>query len=189
MSERPKYIGNSSGGVPEAIFDPSISDRFFVGLAGTPLLRILSPTMININVIEQHNRIAFIGNYQPNGTVNFNIQTRDPETLAYKDPDVHAAKLVKRFIQYIEEQGKEVKCMYGDWNRTSINYKQFKGYLDALTHDMRDQDIIEAANSTWYGQLAHSLGFGKARILNDWRREYAVKVNFKKGYPIPFENL
>lgn len=191
MSEHIKYIGGKDRGIPESIFEQDFLGGSVKTLSGRYLHCEVSPRMIRVSTKPGFEHIVFYAAVDQSGTMRMTIKTRNPETHEIVSPDVYAQQLLKRFYQHTVDQGVNVKKIKGEWGRTSVNYKMFKEYIAALgePRDITPSDEIDAANQTWTGTVANSLGFGKARILNDWRKQYKICVDFYKGHPLPFENL
>lgn len=191
MNERAQYIGNQERGIPEYIFDPDFMGGPVETLSGRTLYCEVAPRLIRVGLRPGYDHMALFAAVDQNGVMRMNIRTRDTDTHEILAHDVFAQKIIKRFYRHVTEQGVEVEKIRGEWNRNSINYKSFKQHLDqiSLTREVTPNDELAAATQTWTGTLSNSLGYGNAKILNDWRAQHKVRVDFNKGHPLPFENL
>lgn len=175
------YIGGRTGGVPEAIFSQSKPRFRAVSATGRGLDCLVTPEVFTISVegdISTHFQARILG-----GVLNLNIHNKGADNQGERHPDIYAKKLAHRFVDYAQGEGQEIKTIMGGWSPTSDNYEQFRKYVDEREKHgtISEEDEAIAASRTWTGSLAHELGYEEATVMNDWRKEGFVRVNFKRG--------
>jgi hypothetical protein len=150
MAEREGFIGGPTGGIPERVFQrPFLQSEEVTGLSGNILLGTVSSSEVRLHA-DYYNFVA-------------HRFTRDEQTLCiraktrsgiYRHPDLYAAKLVARSLNFFDQEGPTITTIRGAWGAGSDNYQMYR----ELNPQSQEQELA-AAGSVWEGGLAQRLGF------------------------------
>ncbi len=181
MSEQGNFIGGPNGGIPEYVFRPDFGKQSIIGVSGKELLCEVRDRKIEIMPTDNVHDTLFFGYVNRNGHLGLNINNRNP-----RHPDIYAGKLVHRFVEYAEENNIPITAIEGSWTSLGDNYQTFVQYLDKIATERKitEDDERGAANETWTGLLAHSLGYRNTVILDNGRESNVVKTRFSKAQTI-----
>lgn len=172
MTGSQEYIGGSTGGIPESVFNIEARQSIHGNVKGisgrTSMFYKMSPTRVYFSADEDPNRrICFSASVEWRRLV---VYTRnrgydgDPKKLY---PDIYPRKLLTRAFQHFERWGVDIEFMEGNWvnEPPSDNFDVYKAHLDSLERGASDEDKKAAAFNTWTGQRALEFGFKQiARI-------------------------
>jgi hypothetical protein len=179
MAGSERYIGGSTGGVPEEIFTPGFKGPL-TGMSGAKLSCRTDTSSVVIASFDE-DTAYFLACVLPEETdaLHLDIKTK---TADHPDrhPDLYASELVDRSLTYFHEQGFAINKLIGAWNKGD-NYKAYRDYITKiiLARDITDEDKKNAARNTWTGRLAQSLGFTEIERL-EVENPKSIHVVFSK---------
>ena len=117
--------------------------------------------------------------------VRYTIFSRDYET-GYHHPDIFAARLFRRALQYLEAQhGAPLLRIVGMWSIEeggSDNYTQYMAALQPYGSNPFYHHKREAARTTWTGKMAAAMGFTSVGAITEERppsKDY-IMVDFDR---------
>ena len=169
MTNREKFIGGPTGGIPESVFQSGLNKKLFYGQSGKTRLRCT--TQPNLLEIEDY--------YEPKLHFSSYIETEPFISISAKNtgwlgdnqqkhPDIFPFLLLKRSLKYFIEQGYHIKGIQAQWQiegHLTDNYKQFLSYLNKLgKKKYTTADLIDAAKSTKTAFMAEQFGFTEVEI-------------------------
>lgn len=112
--------------------------------------------------------------------LKLSIETRSRKGVRH--PDIYAGRLLRASLAYFERAGRveQLQAVWMDPPDYSVNYDQYTTYLKRRHWRSPNQtQKVEAAQHTWTGMQAHSLGFTAVRGI--WRADTgAIHVQFER---------
>jgi hypothetical protein len=169
------YIGGPTGGVPEDIFSKRLSVGETPGQSGIGAIRFLvRPEICSIGVVGESETRFQARNL--GGALLLDIQSRD--ATGQRHPDIYAGALVERFVVYAEEQGQPIHEIRGVWSGSSDNFHQYDEHLPT-EGPVTPDDKKAAAEATWTGKLARSLGYDTVEVADERDTTGRVIARFK----------
>lgn len=164
MKNHESYIGGTTGGVPESIFQPGLNKQLVYG--GSGQTRLTCTTQPNSLEIEDYHepKFHFLTYIETYSLITLSTNNtgwlRNPTK---KHPDIYPFRLLKRSIAYFAEQGFQIQGISAYWEgigRLADNYNQYWNFLQSLGKtDFTPTDRIQAAQSTKTADMARRLGF------------------------------
>jgi len=159
-------------GIDPRVFDPNYSEPKTQGLnSGRDLITNVKQDFISI-VDSKDETLQFEAKVR-NETLIVTVKTRGYQGDSEKrHPDLFAAQLVKKSLQFFELQGHSIHKWKDIWSKSgdlNDNYDQFATYLRTHSSNGREltqAELVEAAKQTWTGQLANLLEFSKVESID-----------------------
>jgi hypothetical protein len=178
------YIGGPTGGVPETIFRRNFGKNPVKGASGAELFCEVRERKIEVRSTEESYKwTRFFGQVSYDGILGLNILNRGIFNNQPRHPDVYAAKLVERFVEFTGDNGYPVSAIDGRWLESGMNSKTFRNYLDTIAQEreISPQDELDAARMTWTGALAHRLGYANTEVIDNGRQSNVVWARFRRS--------
>ena len=174
------YIGGPTGGVPEDIFNKPQKGEFEIeGKSGATLKGHVWKREIKIK--PAGSKVVFKARLGIDNSLDYDIETKDPDKQFHKHPDLYAAKLAKRAHDFFIQNGANIERLDGLWGGGD-NFATYYEYLNNIEKErpITEEDKKEAARRTWTGQLASSLGYTEVADVRGGGRVKSIFAVFTK---------
>ncbi len=192
MTERSQYIGGRSGGITTSIFTAESRSKgqyTIQGKSGRSLDVFVTNSVVHISSAED--RKVLFAAHAINNTYNLNI--RNIEANGQRHPDLYPGQLAKYSYEFLTENGIPMDVMNGKWvpsydGKPSVNYEAYASNLSG-TINPTVEDKAKAAQNTWTGRLAASLGYTDIHQILEGEGQSGemVIVQFIKPAPLTLD--
>jgi hypothetical protein len=171
------YTPGVKGIPPEEFLLPSNEEsQDFIGGSGRRIRRHAGPnSLIFVELEPEHQfkrNLVMRADLKSGGELNFDLRIRlvDDEGRRHKHQDFYGVDFLHVVIGHVFK-GK-IHSIRGGWFRDSINYTQFRGFLE------QGMSNVDAANATWTGLIVEEHDF---RVRDDFdipNLDYKVEAMF-----------